>query len=435
MRDVFLVGNAVGRSLWQREDVVAVGVLALLKVAASACLLWLGFSHISDDDFSRIVIAEGFAHAPRLDPSGTSWLPFPFWIMGTAMAAFGRTLDTARVVGITAGMVSVVLPYVAARWAGVQRSTASIAVGVWMLSPWHAWLGAATVPEALTSGLIVFGALGTLQPGRRKILGGVALSLACLSRYEAWPFAFVFTGYAALDAVRKRDHAAAWTAGLTLLGPACWLVNNAVHHGDAFHFLTRVATYRRTHEPVESTWMKLIEYPGAWWTAAPELAALSLVSVLGLRDSTYRARWARPFVCGVIGFGFLVYGSLRDGAPTHHPERALVWAWGLGALMGVDAILPAVRRSRLSAAALGALLVWGFGSVQRWPDFPGQAPEERREAQIALGRALREEGHVTLEPCRYEHFAVIAALGAPERVTTLPLQNQRVTPGCPRVVR
>ena len=59
-------------------------------------VLALGFDHVSDDDYARVTIAQSFAHAPRLDPSGTSWLPFPFWALGSVMAVFGRSLEVAR---------------------------------------------------------------------------------------------------------------------------------------------------------------------------------------------------------------------------------------------------------------------------------------------------------------------------------------------------
>ena len=37
-------------------------------------------------------IAQQFAHAPRVDPSGTSWLPLPFWLSGASMMVLGSGL-------------------------------------------------------------------------------------------------------------------------------------------------------------------------------------------------------------------------------------------------------------------------------------------------------------------------------------------------------
>src|SRR5579863_3185512 len=92
--------------------------LAALKLAVSVWVLTHGFSHVSDDDYARTVIAEQFAHAPRLDPSGTSWLPLPFWVLGTSMMALGRSLAVARSVAVVLGTAAVVLPYAALRSRG-----------------------------------------------------------------------------------------------------------------------------------------------------------------------------------------------------------------------------------------------------------------------------------------------------------------------------
>src|SRR4051794_3443153 len=53
--------------------------LAVLRLALNLALGRAGLHALSDDDYARVAIAEAFAGAPRLDPSHTSWLPFPFW--------------------------------------------------------------------------------------------------------------------------------------------------------------------------------------------------------------------------------------------------------------------------------------------------------------------------------------------------------------------
>ncbi|MEO8796345.1 MAG: hypothetical protein ABI551_00540, partial [Polyangiaceae bacterium] len=73
-------------------DARGAALVFVVKLAVSFWVLRLGFSHVSDDDYARAVISEQFAHAPSLDPSGTSWLPFPFWLTGSVMMVFGRSL-------------------------------------------------------------------------------------------------------------------------------------------------------------------------------------------------------------------------------------------------------------------------------------------------------------------------------------------------------
>lgn len=142
-------------------------IVVALKATLSGVVLWLGFSHVSDDDYARVVIAQSFAHAPKLDPSGTSWLPFPFWINGAAMMAFGRSLEVARAVAIVLGAATVAAPYLALRAVGVARGAALAAVVVAMTAPWNAWLGAATVPDAPTGALIAAGAIATASARAR----------------------------------------------------------------------------------------------------------------------------------------------------------------------------------------------------------------------------------------------------------------------------
>src|SRR5208337_2113222 len=128
----------------------------------------------SDDDYSRVVIAERFAHSPALDPSGTSWLPLPFWISGAAMMAFGRSLDVARAIAVALGAVSVAVPYAGMRVVGVARWPALAATALTMALPWSAWLGVATVPEAWT-GALAAGAMVAMAEPRARAWAAAAL--------------------------------------------------------------------------------------------------------------------------------------------------------------------------------------------------------------------------------------------------------------------
>jgi hypothetical protein len=55
---------------------------------------------------------------------------------------------------------------------------------------------------------------------------------------------------------------------------------------------------------------------------------------------------------------------------------------------------------------------------------------------IARGLDLRARGvqNVEVTPCAFEHFALLAAWGAPERATVLPRTGEAVTAACPLVV-
>jgi hypothetical protein len=103
------------------------------------------------------------------------------------------------------------------------------------------------------------------------------------------------------------------------------------------------------------------------------------------------------------------------------------------ALFAVDACASLPPRLRLGALSVAALL-WLFG----WRGFaapPGRSATEDRHAQIARGVELRESrpDGFTVTPCAFEHFALVAAYGAPERVTSLKQRDVPIDPSCPTI--
>jgi hypothetical protein len=427
------------------RDAVA---LAVLKIAVAAWLVRVGFSHVSDDDYARTTIAEAFAHAPRLDPSGTSWLPFPFWVTGSAMAVFGRTLAIARAVAVALAATGTAFVYVAARGAGVGRWAAIFGVVLALATPWNAWCGAATVPEGFTGAFVAAAVIALATPGALPRWAAPLLFAAALSRYETWPLCLLFAAVAA----RRRAFGAALLAGV---GPLAWMAWNRHAHGSALDFFNRVASYRHAiGADGASLDDALLSSPRALVTGALDVSfagAFVLVAVCIFRP--YRARWWPALVGVVLLVSFLAYGEAKGGAPTHHPERALLGAWWILSIAGADAFFTIARRltwgrsgREAVAFALGLALAcaWSLRLPERWEAYPAKGTDEDRAPQIARGQALREQTsppaeRVLVEPCAYEHFALIAAFGAPERVDVArvpgPTSGSRtpVTPACPRV--
>jgi hypothetical protein len=157
------------------------------------------------------------------------------------------------------------------------------------------------------------------------------------------------------------------------------------------------------------------------------------------------ARWRMPLLAGALLLGFLVYGGLHDGAPTHHPERALAAVWWILGGFGVDGVRAWVVRNawgrpKREAWVVAAGVAVGIGVMgeraERMRGYPGGGAEEVRAVQVARGSELRKEGveGFVVVPCEYEHFAVIAAYGAPERVEVMgATHGRRVTGECPEV--
>ncbi len=423
---------------------VDVALLMALKAAVTVGVLALGFTHVSDDDYARVVIAESFAHAPKLDPTGTSWLPLPFWVYGGAMMALGRSLGTANALAGVLGVVATAAPYLAARAAGVARLPAVLGVLLATTLPWSAWTGAAPIPEMPAAALVATAALGCACP-RVPWWAAACAFAAALSRYEAWPVCAI-VALAAVARGRRigSKSGALGVAALAMAGPAVWIAWNAHAHGDPLHFVARVSAYRQALGAASIPLAeKLLGNPVALMRGAPFVGVLTLASLGAVAWPDVRARWAWPLACAVATVAFLVYGDIRDGAPTHHPERALLGAWWILVVFGADAVgayaarawRAAPRGLVVGAVAAGAAAFLGF-SVGGWPGYPGRVGDEDRGAQVARGYLLRARGaeHLDVTPCAYEHFAVLAAYGAPERATVVASARAPVDASCPRVV-
>ena len=414
-------------------------IVALIKIAASALVLATGFRAVSDDDFARVVLAEAWAHAPRLDPSGTSWLPFPFWLQGTVHAIAGRSLDVARATSLVLGVVSALVVYLAARWITRDARAALAGAVLAAIFPWSARLGVATVPELPTAALTLL-ALASLAPrddarplASRRLVGALALLAATLSRYEPWPIAAGFALLSLADARRAvtvdRPRLVA-AAALAITGPAAWIAWNHRAHGEALHFLTRVAAYKKAlgAGTDESALTRLLAYPIALVREEPEvftalavLVALAWITRLpALR--TRLARFARPLLLALAQIAALSLAMVKDGAPTHHPERAVLVAMLLAALIAGDLVAallasPASLRARVAAVASTAAAVIVAALIIR-PRITADETFTPRAHEVAIGRAARAHAapgeRVLVEVVDYGHLAIVAALGRPE---------------------
>lgn len=408
--------------------------LVLAKCLLSYLVLRAGFTHVSDDDYSRTVIAEQFAHAPRLDPSGTSWLPFPFWIHGTSMLVFGRSLATARATAFVVSVLGTLLFYGALRSRGPKEGApeAAVLALAGFALPWMAWLSVATVPEAMCAALACAGIVGLSRrtPLDRADVGWAACILfASLCRYEAWAFAAVA---AVVVAMRARAHAPEsrrWLAPVMLLaiaGPLAWLLWNAYAHHDALHFLARVAKFRKkSGQGGGSLADNLLFYPRALLVDQKEILLVLALAISGVvtRKAVRDVFWVPMIACGAVAL-FLLAGAVSDGAPTHHPARALSITYPILVATALAHVWDRARAATHLRNAWAATLVCGAvlcGVPWLFAERPGASAAEDRAPRIAQGLALRAQAPVRVEltPCvnRYDHFALIAAFGAPERVT------------------
>ena len=403
----------------------------LLACRGVACLgAWRsGFRALSDDDYARISIAQRFAYTPHFDPTGTSWLPAPFWVYGSAFRLFGTGLEVARAIAIALGLGATVLVYVAARMLGAGGFSALLGAAFSaLLVPYSLVLGIAAVPEVPCAALILFATatLARTQPGLRTT-GGLALVAACWSRYEAWPVALAFAAYGTWDALRTRQSGFFWGVALALAGPALWLVLGRLEHGDALFFVTRVTAYRRALGGEHASLLKrLLEYPRlALWDAAL-LCGLVVVTLLmrRKRGSTECLDYQRAALSLCALLAFLTWGSVRDGVPTHHAGRVLMPIWYL------MAVVLGHRLGRLVTNRED--LIW-TAIVAAFISLPSQKlglPDDtraERALELDAGQAARHytANALAIDTPDYGFFAVQAGFGSPLGTNVLDEHDPR----------
>ncbi len=409
----------------QREFWPLAGLIALRGVATFVVVA-LGFFAISDDDFARVVIAQSFAENPKLDPSGSSWLPFPFWLNGGAMALFGRHLWVARGVAVASSLASVAALYGAARLLDFTRLQAWLAAAAFAVLPYAVWLGYATVPELLSASACLLAAATTsVSSTRARTLGAALLVVATLSRYESWAIALAVGAINALDAVRQKRPSLLLPAALCAAGPLSWMAHGMAHHDSATFFVSRVVDYKRMlGRGSDDLLSSLLHYPRLLVVGEPELMLTTMAALFAV--GRVPRTLIRPLVIGLCLLVFLIYGDARDGAPTHHAERPLLMLWLVACLLLGWALPQVWRQPRrrlavpLFAAVLGLLArsLWS-----RRDDFI-----DRRD-EVAFGHMLRERlpdsARLLIDLGDYGYFAVIAGFETPSRAHGLAAIDPR----------
>jgi hypothetical protein len=407
----------------------AAGLVAL-KLAVTLLVFASGFRAISDDDYARVAIAERFADAAKIDPTGTSWLPFPFYLYGAAFKLLGNSLGVASAVAALLGVLSTLVCWWAARLLGLSRWAAFGGAALCALLPYSAYLGAAAVPEAPSAAICVFAAAALGQVGTPRLLGACALFAACASRYEAWAVAAVFASITARDALQTRDRRMALAAAVAAGFPLLWLLHGIARHGDATFFIARVSAYHAALGSSHSALEHWFATPRGLALGEPELCvvfatlALPLTWITRARDSSRLARFAATLFAL---FALVMAGEVRGSAPTHHGERALLAIWFGMALLTARAVerLPSLAAKQLRVVAVLGCVSFLLGNRMR-REYPRDPFVDRSDAidigQRARARRLQK---LAIDSDDYAFFAVQAAFGHPAQTLVLDDRDPR----------
>jgi hypothetical protein len=304
--------------------------------------------------------------------------------------------------------------------------------------PWAMQLAVATVPEVPASACAAAGAiaLAAASPNVR-LVGALAMLASTLSRYDAWPIAILFALVTMFDARRAqgRDRTMLLlAAAIAALGPCAWSAWQWAKYGDPLRYLRLVRSYRKALGAGPSLTERLLGYP---YGVVEELREAWVTGVLGAVCALVLERrraldkldlaWRRPLLLALVQLVVLIAGDVRDGAPTHHPERALL---GPAAIVifaagdSVSAVFTDIRSfgRKLTLASITALALGGWIALRlhRTLGWYESAPRPR---EVAAGRALAALPPNTrvLVDTRdfpgggidYGYYAVLASFGRP----------------------
>lgn len=263
--------------------------LALLAFGLAVALLWrrVGIPILSLDDVFRTLFAHEWSRQPFFFTERLVWLPLPLIVTGLAIMVTGEAFWTALAVDLAASAIAITYVYLlAARLFG--RLSAWVAATLFALTPWVLFLSLSRYAEPVLLAAAAIGAYHwsrwtATAADRQLALAALALSVAVLSRYEAWPLGAALPVHVAVvewRRMRVEGGRARWSAlwsAAPVLGMAVWVTKNMLVYGrpvygGAFGFLPDAVR------------------PGAWagaqlaarylWDMNPVLVSLAVLGAL-----------------------------------------------------------------------------------------------------------------------------------------------------------
>jgi hypothetical protein len=360
------------------------GILALRVVLGwSHYQALLGFPFVLSPaaELPRLLLSWKWAWSAawQQDPM---WLPAGFWVYGALLRLWNDALLAPPFLNTVFSLGTM-----ACHFALTARLTGSRAAA----------LGAAAF-SGLGAGQIILGTSGVVDPlahllttlflwgwldGRPRagLAAGLALALACLTRYEPW----LLAAACALAAPRRRAPYLAAIAG------AGWLVFQYWKWGSPWVFLStaHIASVMLPHYGPETYFHRAthalgeLQHAGALGTPG-----LALAWLLVARRRWDQAEWRIYLTAyGLFAAAWILLAVFIEISTDLHP----VAFWVLGAPMLAAALSDLVEElpaSRRAAAGAALILLIGLGEYRAWRSHTAHRGGTRAGLHVA-GRALR----------------------------------------------
>jgi hypothetical protein len=230
--------------------------LTTLGVIPLAIGVWV-MLHTADvpaDGPYRAMLAYNWFRNPHIAVCG-SWLPGPMYLNGLFFWAIRDPLVSTRVFNLVAGSLAVPAFYLL--WERIFAPPVAVLAAIMLaILPLRVGLAAGSMTEP--GFLLELGAgtwlLVASTDGARPRYGYLTaalglLSLACLSRYEAWLLIPFFPVFYYLKSRRWIESLA--VAGVLAVGPTLWMLGNHYCFGDALQGFRAATTGERYAETVD----------------------------------------------------------------------------------------------------------------------------------------------------------------------------------------
>jgi hypothetical protein len=399
----------------------------LVLVAAATCALGVGaalaynaggltLSHY--DAKAHLVVARRIVDSlrPGWWQIGAVWLPLPHLVnlLPVQIDWMYRTGFSGVAISIACfSLASTTLAWMVQRATGCL-SAAAAAVVVFASQPDVLYLQSTPMTEPLLMALCILSVVltwrWTTQQGEASTLpAGIALALACLTRYEAWPITFsalglsglalLMTGVPLRDAItrvlRLSLYPIAAILGFLVLSRATvgsWLVTDGFYIADN-------ADYGRPFKSMGSVWWGMRQLNG---NVTMALGVLSL-GVIGLSVARKKAHRALIVVLALAACAALPYYAFFNG----HPFRIrymVVLVMVLAAVIGLGiGLLP---RGRAALAAIVAVV-----ALVETPPLSVRSPMVL-EAQWDVPRSHERARVTACLSARYDGQPILASMGS-----------------------
>jgi hypothetical protein len=367
-------------------------VRLLASVAAAMLALRLGwvlaFREIDSDAYGHFSIAMAAWRDPTNLAVHWVWLPLFHYVVG-ALAAVGVTFRGLRFVDATLATAGPFLLYATLRARRVPEDAALLGALVFAVAPLPTILGQSAQPETLFSVAILVTAWAAAKD--RPALAGLALTVACFLRYEAWGGVAALAIHGLVATATRRPRPPWVLVAIPAAAILAYVLLRWHADGRLLEFVrgTRDITQVQVARP-EWTLREIVSFPIVmpYYVFGPAV----LLVPFGLRTALPEARdWVLP-----AGYATFLLFSYYAGA-AHAGDRYLVsLAPFVCAAIGCAGALFA-RRTRRPTLLLALVLAVVFGTTAR-----------------QLGRARR--------------MAVAWEPGLAEREAKLERERKRVTP-------